>query len=131
VSSDFLQKAEISVKGAKMLLDSGDTDGACSRAYYAMYDAARACLAWAGISPVRGEFKTHHGLTAAFSLHLVKPGLFPVEPGRALQRAQAVRLVADYDVGPVPQDDAETTVHAAESFVATAAEVIGRPYRRP
>jgi uncharacterized protein (UPF0332 family) len=46
VTPPFLQKAETSVKSARMLLDAGDTDSACSRAYYAMYDAARACLGW-------------------------------------------------------------------------------------
>ncbi|MDE2517252.1 MAG: HEPN domain-containing protein [Rhodospirillales bacterium] len=50
----FLQKAETGLKGARALRDLGDKDGACSRAYYAMYDAARACLAWAGVEPVRG-----------------------------------------------------------------------------
>ena len=61
----FLRKAGIGVKSAKMLLDAGDTDGACSRACYAMYDAAHACLAWAGIATESGKFKTNHGLTAA------------------------------------------------------------------
>ena len=36
----FLLKAETSDKSARVLLDVGDTDSACSRAYYAMYDAA-------------------------------------------------------------------------------------------
>ena len=75
----FLQRAGISIKSARLLLDAGDTDGACNRAYYAMYDTARACLTWAGIAPERGAFKTHHGLIAAFGSHLVKPGIFPEE----------------------------------------------------
>ena len=125
--SPFLQKAETSFKSAKLLLDAGDTDGACSRVYYAMYDAARATLAWAGMVPERGEFKTHSGLIAAFSMHLVKPGLFPAEPGRAIQRAQTVRQVADYQASPVPQDDAVETVRAAESFVSTAGALITKP----
>ncbi len=131
MTSPFLQKAETGVKSAKVLLDLGDTDGACSRAYYAMYDAARAALAWAGIAPGRGEFKTHHGLTAAFSMHLVKSGLFPAEPGRALQRAQTVRQVADYEASPVPLTDAVDTVRAAESFVATAAALVATARQPP
>ncbi len=105
MTSAFLQKAEIGVKSAKVLLDLGDTDGACSRAYYAMYDAARAALIWAGISRERGEFKTHSGVLAAFGLHLVKPGLFPAEPGRAIQRVQSLRQVADHEETPVPHDN--------------------------
>ena len=122
--SPFLQKAETSVKSARVLLELGDMDGACSRAYYAMYDAARATLEWAGILPERGGFRTHHGLIAAFSLHLVKPGLFPAEPGRAIQRAQTVRYIADYDAAPVPLGDAVATVLAAESFVAVATALV-------
>jgi uncharacterized protein (UPF0332 family) len=49
VKSPFLQKAETGVKSAKVLLDLDDTDGACSRSYYAMYDAATATLDWAGL----------------------------------------------------------------------------------
>lgn len=127
----FLSKAETSVKSARMLLDAGDADGASSRAYYAIYDAARACLAWAGIEPVRGVFKTHHGLTSAFSMHLVKLGHFPADIGKALQNVQSVRHVADYETDPVPHDKAERAVIAAEVFVATAARLIAAPYRPP
>lgn len=114
-----------------MLLDAGDTDSACSRAYYAMYDAARACLTWAGIAAERGEFKTHHGLISAFGLHLVKPGHFPAEIGKALQNVQTLRLAADYEAAPVPQDKAERSLLAAGEFVATASAVIASPYRPP
>jgi uncharacterized protein (UPF0332 family) len=131
LNSPFLRKAEIGVNGAKVLLDLGDTDGACSRAYYAMYDAARATLAWAGIAPERGAFKTHSGLIAAFSRGLVKPGLFPAELGRAIQRALTVRQIADYEASPVPHSDAVEIVRMAESFVATAAKIIAEPYRPP
>ncbi len=125
----FLQKAETSVKSARMLLEAGDTDSACSRSYYAMYDAARACLAWAGIEPVRGEFKTHHGLITAFSMHLVKPGLFPAQIGKAFQNVQTLRHVADYEAAPVPHENAEQALTAAEAFVAMAAALVATSYR--
>ena len=131
MKSAFVLKAETGVKSAQMLLEAGDTDGACSRAYYAMFDAARAALAWAGIAPERGAFRTHHGLTAAFAQHMVKPGLFPAEPGRAIQRAQAVRLIADYDASPVPAAEAAETVRAAQRFVETAAALVAQPYPPP
>jgi uncharacterized protein (UPF0332 family) len=124
VTSPFLRRAETSVKSAKLLLGVGDTDGASSRAYYAMYDAVRACLGWAGIAPERGEFKTHHGITTAFGLHLVKPGLFPVAASKAFHRVQFIRQTADYAVLPVPHDDAAEAVREAESFVAAAAALI-------
>ncbi len=39
--ADLLDKASKAVASAKLLLNAGDTDGACNRAYYAMFDAAR------------------------------------------------------------------------------------------
>ena len=123
MTSPFLQKAEIGVKSAKVLPDLGDTDGACSRAYYAMYDAARATLDWAGVAPAHGAFKTHHGVIAAFSLHLVKPGLFPAEPGRAIQRAQSVRQVASQNrIGERRRPDASATDDCRRVMRADVAE---------
>lgn len=127
----FLRKAETSVKSARMLLDAGDTDSACSRSYYAMYDAARACLAWAGFEPVRGEFKTHHGLMTAFSMHLVKPGIFPAEIGKAFQNVQTLRHIADYEAAPVPREKAGQALAAAEAFVSTAAALVATAHQGP
>lgn len=41
---ELIAKANRALASAKLLLDSGDVDGACNRAYYAMFDAARAAL---------------------------------------------------------------------------------------
>src|SRR5260364_63562 len=47
------------------------------RAYYAMFDAARAALL-ASNAPVKSDIgKTHRGLMNAFSEHLVKSGRIP------------------------------------------------------
>lgn len=45
---ELMAKAERAAASAKLLLEVGDADGACNRAYYAMYDAARAALLAAG-----------------------------------------------------------------------------------
>jgi uncharacterized protein (UPF0332 family) len=69
-------------------------------------------------APVAAEVaRTHGGLISAFSLHLVKPGKVPVELGRALNRAEEIRLVADYKGDPVSQAHAEWAVGMAEVFV--------------
>lgn len=44
-----MAKAMQAAASAKVLLDAGDTDGACNRAYYAMFDAARAALLASGV----------------------------------------------------------------------------------
>ncbi len=80
------------------MLDAGDPDGACNRAYYAMFDAARSALLASG-APVEPEVaRTHNGLISAFSLHLVKAGRVPVELGRSLNKVEDLRLIADTKV---------------------------------
>ena len=43
-STSFMRKAERALASARVLLQDGDAEGACNRAYYAMFDAARAAL---------------------------------------------------------------------------------------
>ncbi|MBV5299420.1 MAG: HEPN domain-containing protein [Rhodoferax sp.] len=120
-------KARQACNSARVLLNTGDVDGACNRAYYAMFDAARAALL-ASHAPVVGPElgKTHSGLIAAFSLHLVKNGPLTKDIGRLLNRGEEVRLVADYNGDSVTQADAERQVAQAELFVNTIdAQVIG------
>lgn len=115
----LLAKAVQAAVSAKVLLDNGDADGACNRAYYAMFDAARAALLMSG-APVEPEVaKTHNGLISAFSLHLVKTGHVPVELGKSLNKAEELRLVADYKGDPVEKEDAVWAVSQAQTFVQT------------
>jgi uncharacterized protein (UPF0332 family) len=43
-AQDLMAKAEQAAASARVLLDTGDGDGASNRAYYTMFDAARAVL---------------------------------------------------------------------------------------
>ncbi|MGY6216601.1 HEPN domain-containing protein [Methylolobus aquaticus] len=40
----YLSKANRALASARLLLSDGDIEGACNRAYYAMFDAAQAAL---------------------------------------------------------------------------------------
>ena len=64
----YMAKAARALISARILLDSGDTEGACNRAYYAMFDAAHAALSWSGQVVNPAATKTHSGLIAAFGL---------------------------------------------------------------
>ncbi|MHB0981639.1 MAG: HEPN domain-containing protein [Thermoleophilia bacterium] len=112
-----MDKASRAIASAELLLDAGDVDGACNRAYYAMFDAARAALIWSGAPVDLTVAKTHSGLISAFSLHVVKTGLLPVEFGKALNRAAEIRLVADYTGDEVTPDKARWVVDQALAFV--------------
>jgi uncharacterized protein (UPF0332 family) len=111
------QKAARSLTAARLLLDSGDADGACNRAYYAMYYAAQAALLAAGISEPEDGYRTHHGLIAAFGKHLVLGGQIDQALGRSINKVQHFRQLADYTGNPFPLEDAASAVLQAESFV--------------
>lgn len=114
---ELMAKAQRALTSAKLLLDSGDVDGACNRAYYAMFDAARAALLSIH-APVPAEVaRTHSGLITAFSLHLVKPGLVAVEHGRSLNKVEDLRLIADYRGDPVTLENAAWALEQAHSFL--------------
>lgn len=117
-----MSKAERACLSASALLELGDVDGACNRAYYAMFDAARAALLASG-APVRPEIgKTHSGLINAFSEHLIKNGPISKDIGRLLKRAHEIRLVADYTGDSVALNDARGIVEQAEAFVIAMRE---------
>jgi uncharacterized protein (UPF0332 family) len=109
-----MAKAVRAAASAKMLLDDGDVDGACNRAYYAMFDAARAALLVSG----HDVAKTHKGVLNAFSEHLVKSGVLPKEMGRLLKQAETRRYVADYEGDLVELEDAREMVEQATKFIA-------------
>ena len=121
--ADLMAKAAQAAESARMLLTSGDADGACNRAYYAMFDAARAALRAAG----HDVGKTHRGVLNAFNDLLVKDGPMPKEAGRLLKHAEAFRYVADYSDSAVNLADARNMVEQAESFVMTVRSILERP----
>ncbi len=115
----LMAKAIQAAASAKVLLDIGDTDGACNRAYYAMFDAARAALLASGAPVEREIVRTHNGLISAFSLHRVKTDRVPVELGKALNRAEELRWIADYKGDRVEEEDAAWAVRQEQAFVDT------------
>lgn len=113
-AQDLMAKAVQACTSAKTLLDTGDADGACNRAYYAMFDAARAAL----IAEGHDLGKTHKGVLNVFSERFVKGGLISKDVGRLLKHAETFRYIADYEGDPVELVDARTMVVNAETFVA-------------
>ena len=121
-AQDLMTKAQRALASAHTLLADGDNDGACNRAYYAMFDAARAALI-ASNAPVAPEVaKTHSGLISAFSLHLVKTERLPVELGRSLNKVEDLRLVADYKGDSIDAGQAQLAIEHAARFVAQIVE---------
>ncbi len=117
---ELMAKARRAVASAQLLLTAGDEDGASNRAYYAMFDAARAALIASGIGEPE-SIRTHSGLITAFSLHLVKTGKVPLELGRAINKVEEIRLVADYKGEPADLEAVAWAVTQADTFVAYVA----------
>jgi uncharacterized protein (UPF0332 family) len=113
-AEDPMAKAMQAAASAKVLLDTGDADGACNRACYAMFDAARAALLASGVD----VGKTHRGVLNAFTDSLVRNGPLPKEMGRLLKHAETFGYVADYEGDPVELNDARELVGQAATFVA-------------
>ncbi len=123
-AATYLRKAERAVEEAQLLLQAEKTEGACNRAYYAMFDAAQAALLAGGHAADTASVKTHRGLIGAFGRVLVQTGRLDAALGRAFNRAHEVRLLADYTAEPPALADAAWAVEQAQTFVTTVREKV-------
>ena len=120
--TDLSRKADNSTAAAKSLLEQGHTDDAADRAYYAMFNAARAALLAFGYEVE--IHKTHKGVINAFSHHLVKQGIASPELAVSLKQAESTCIMADYRGDSVDPGVARDVVEQAEKFVAAMREII-------
>jgi len=116
IANDLMAKAMQAIASARVLHDVGDADGACNRAYYAMFDSVRAVLA--ATAPDTPATKTHKGIHVLFHDRLVRTGQVPEMIGRFLKRAETVRYAADYSGETVGLEIAHEMIDQAETFVA-------------
>jgi len=118
----IFEKAIKAYKLACVAIELNDWDGASNRAYYAMFNAARAALIASG-APVRLDFaRTHSGLISAFSNYLVRGNQITKEIAALLGMAQDTRLMADYKDESVSERDAKEIVSDANLFIETIRE---------
>jgi len=99
---------------AELLAKEGFTAQAVSRAYYAAFYAAETALA--GLGESRSK---HSGVVAAFGKLIVKQDGIDPSVGRALHSLFEMRLDADYDQEPVPEEEADAALEAAALCVRT------------
>ena len=90
-----------------------------------MFDAARGALL-ASKEPVKSEvIKTHTGLIAAFSLHLIKPGRIDMQYGKSLRQVDQIRRIADYSDEEIDRATALSAVEQASHFVQAVDDYVG------
>ena len=124
----FMRKAEAALAGARVLLKSGDFDGACSRAYYAMFDAAHAALFAIGVVDIAAPIKTHNGLIAMFGQHLVRGNHIAAEHGANLNKVRGLRELADYSGEPVGKDMATWALDQADACIVAVKTVLAKAH---
>ena len=87
-------RARQTLRAAHALADGGFLGDAVSRAYYAVFYAARAAVRAAGSDP-----GTHKGVATEFSRLLVGTGRAPLQASALLRQLATARIEADYDDG--------------------------------
>jgi uncharacterized protein (UPF0332 family) len=124
LATAYFSKAKRALSEARSLLADEATEGACNRAYYAMFDAAHAVLWTIGGLEPGDVIKTHSGLISAFGAAAVKTGKLAPEHGRALGQVYKIRLLADYTADPPAMRDAEEAVTLATAFLDAVGKLI-------
>lgn len=109
---DLILAAE-TLDAAEYLLKGGFPNDAVSRAYYAMFYAARALLASRDLHP-----KGHKGLILQFGLEFVKKGFIEETYGRALSHAKERRETVDYNIeAAMTPEEAAIIIEDAQVFL--------------
>ena len=112
-SAEELSLAEEEMGAADSLLRAGFARVSLTRAYFAVFHAARASLYAVGLEP-----RTHAGVHHLFNLHFVRPGRFEPGTSRLMARLQKYREEADYSRAfVIDEAGAREEVEAARSFV--------------
>ncbi len=115
-----LRQAHDQLAAARRLTEMGSRDSAASGAYIAMHRAAQAALASVGY----GSSK-HAAVIAEFGRRLIAPGLLPTDLHQPLRHGFEVHRRATYEYdAAVTDDEAKTTLDAAEHFIAAIEEYL-------
>ena len=118
-------KAQVASQSARLLIESGDADGAVNRAYYAVFGAARAALA-----KVRSSLalsKRHGTIYRRFDKHLVQERGFDPSLGRGfLGKQRWARQRADYEEGQLDEIVARATIGDMDRFLAAVSPLLDK-----
>ena len=126
--SAYWDKAVEAAAAARLLLRAGSYDGAANRAYYAMFNAARASLE-ARTDLKLQDVRRHSAVLQLFSLHVVKPGLVPAKLSGDLNEVFQARAVADYAAISVPAEDAQELIELMDQMLAAVGRLLGNEER--
>jgi uncharacterized protein (UPF0332 family) len=116
-------RARTALRSARTLLDGGDTNGAGSRLYYAIFDAMRAVVHKRTQIDLE-QIKTHHGLFMMFERHVIAAGLMDSSEARVIYRTHELRWHADYaHVVQIDNSAVVAVMEPAAAFVEACARI--------
>ncbi|KPV63606.1 MAG: HEPN domain protein [Candidatus Bathyarchaeota archaeon BA2] len=115
-----LLRAEKALRSARLLVEHRELEDAVSRAYYAMFHAARAILFSKGT-----KAKTHRGTISLFGENIVKKGILSDEFADMLRKAFDLRQKSDYEIyAELNEELVEEIIKNAEKFIEKIKEVL-------
>ena len=111
---------------AKVLFGSGHWEGAIDRAYYAMFDAARAALY--SVDEKLADSKTHLTIRTRFSQFVILERGFDRDTGRLLAQVENARLPPDYSMKDVSAASARQAIESMDAFMVSVAVFLKTEY---
>lgn len=115
-----LLRAEKALRSAKLLEENGEPEDAVSRAYYAMFHAARAILFSKDV-----KAKTHRGTISLFGEKIVKEGVLSREFADMLRKALDLRQKSDYELyAELNEELVKEVIKNAGKFVEKIKELL-------
>ena len=120
--TDLIQMSRQAASDAHFMFDAKRYDGAVTRAYYAIYHAARAALIFT--DPEFTEAKTHKGLLQQFSRLVIVQQKQDAALGKAMRRLLKARIEVDYEARPATPQSAEEVLKSMDEFLTTIVKFI-------
>lgn len=111
---NYLLKAKNDLEEARLLLTAEYPDGACNRAYYALFDCLMSLL-HSTDGPVP---KTHTGTHTEFRKRFILAGIFDRSSSDTITELFNLRQGSDYEIDfDISLDDAQDAVEKATEFI--------------
>lgn len=109
----YLSSARKRLESAEALLKIGNLEDSISRSYYAILDAATACLIKKDVVP-----KSYAGAIKLFSLHFIKTEEVDKKYQRQFAKIEKARIEADYThLRSFTHEEASQILEEASEFV--------------
>lgn len=120
--TSYWDRATEADRTARRNFDEGDFNGACNRAYYAVFYAVQALFVASGESL---NVRTHASVLRLFHERFIASGRLPRESARALTGLQNIRSKADYTQPGISRGEAAESISAMGDIL----EQVGRLLR--